>query len=74
MTCIIQGFKTKKALREHVLQGNVDVQIHDPSIFNERWFTIRDLQPGEEIVATNHPKRSWFAQVGRYTNGVYYIK
>jgi len=26
------------------------------------------------VVVTNHPKRSWFAQVGRKVDGTLYVK
>jgi len=72
MTCIVQRFKTKKELREHAARGG-SFDIHDPSIFNERWFNSQALKEGEEVVVTNHPKRSWFAQVGR-KGGRLYVK
>lgn len=72
MTCIVTRFKTKKEMKEYAaLYGNF--VIYDPSIFNERFFNASDLKDGEEIVVTNHPKRSWFARI-RCKAGVLYIK
>ncbi len=72
MTCIIEGFKTKKDLIEHLSNGYA-VIIYDPSIVAPRAFSTSELKEGEEIVATNHPKRSWFAQIGR-KGGKIYVK
>jgi len=70
MTCIINGFATKKALKTAVQEGE-NVFIIDPSFFAPREFFASNLNEGEEIVATNHPKRSWFAQIGKKGGKVY---
>ena len=59
MALIVNGFKTKKELKEAVKAG-IDFEIYDPSICNERCFYLRELKDNESIVVTNHPKRSWF--------------
>ncbi len=70
MTCIVDRFKTKKALKEAVERGE-HFWIFDPSIVAPRSFSSIQLKEGEEIVATNHPKRSWFAQIGRKAGKLY---
>ena len=61
MTCIV-NFKTKKELKEAVNKRKI-FYIEDPSFFNPRTFTTKDMKHGEVICVTNHPKRSWFAQL-----------
>jgi hypothetical protein len=78
MTCIIYGAKTKKELKERVESLNSGYQcgrlsIEDPSLFKPRYFNLVEIQEGQEEVVTNHPKRSWFAQVGR-RGGKLYVK
>lgn len=68
MTCIIDArLKTKKQLREalHNPEARKRFFITDPSIVNPRHFSIDDMPIGEDLVVTNHPKRSWFAQISR---------
>lgn len=64
MTCIVQGYATKKALRTAVAAG-LDVTVTDPSIFKPRTFYVSDMIEGQSEVVTNHPKRSWFAKIER---------
>jgi len=81
MTCIVspQHFPTKKALKQRIEEINNSewitpaVWIEDPSIVNPRAFFATNMKEGEEVVVTNHPKRSWFAQVGR-KGGKLYVK
>jgi hypothetical protein len=67
MTCITQH-KTKKAFKEAVAD-DPQTPIEDPSIvrpFNGRIDEHPDLQvDGGSTTVTNHPRRSWFAQVER---------
>jgi hypothetical protein len=77
MTCIVQGFKTKKELKERCqainegMQGR-DFYIQDPSIFSgNQSCMVQALPDGAEVVVTNHPKRSWFAQLGRKAGKLY---
>lgn len=64
MTCIVdpKKYPTKKSLRQALLAKEV-VSFRDPSIVATRTFTSEDMRVGEQIVVTNHPKRSWFAEV-----------
>ena len=69
MTCIVEGFKTKKALKEQItrqLETDSDFFIEDPSIFKpRRGFWASEMVEGQSEVVTNHPKRSWFAKIER---------
>jgi hypothetical protein len=73
MTCIVspERYKTKKALREAIALTPDSVNIEDPSLFNPRYFSADTIKDGQEEVVTNHPKRSWFAQVGRKSGRLY---
>lgn len=64
MTCIV-SYPSKKAFREAVATDPSTVRIEDPSIINPRSYTIDQLKEGEVIFVTNHPRRSWFANVKR---------
>ena len=64
MTCIC-NFATKKALITSVEEGNVPM-ITDPSVISPYSGPINRhpaLLKGEMITVTNHPKRSYFANV-----------
>lgn len=76
MTCIVspEKYPTKKALREAVKQDPAAVQVRDPSIFRPWVRKVAEMRKGEEVVVTNHPKRNWFAQVGRTPEGEFYVK
>lgn len=64
MTCIVL-YPTKKSFRNAVALDPRSVAIEDPSIVAPRSFYAADIQEGEDIFVTNHPKRSWFARVLR---------
>jgi hypothetical protein len=77
MTCIVspQSYPTKKALRLWVLKDPDCVTIHNPSMFTTLTsFSANQIGPGQEYTVTNHPRRSWFAQVGRKADGTLYVK
>lgn len=69
MTMIVQ-YPTKKAFKEAVAADPRAVSVEDPSLMPS-WckygpsFTLDTLRVGDSITVTNHPKRSWFAQVTR---------
>lgn len=81
MTCIVtfpgQGLPrkdSKKQLRELLTGRDAErmayrVIITDPSIFKPRDFLASDMTIGQKEVVTNHPKRSWFAQIERTATG-----
>jgi hypothetical protein len=68
MTCIVE-LPSKKALRERIATAPERVYITDPSIFKPRYFTASEMTIGQREVVTNHPKRSWFAQITRTATG-----
>lgn len=67
MTHIV-SCKTKKELKERLADGR-GVYFDDPSIFNPWSVHSSDMQAGESLTCTNHPKRSWFALVKRTDTG-----
>lgn len=76
MTCIVSPsrYPTKKALREAVAKEPARVWIEDPSIFAPRSFSAAEIGLGLCEVVTNHPKRSWFAQIVRKPDGSLAVK
>jgi hypothetical protein len=73
MTCIVK-YPTKKALREHIAFEPHRVEIHDPSIKGERYFTANEMNEGQSEVVTNHPKRSWFGKITKMPNGTFKVE
>ena len=84
MTCIAdERIRSKAKLKVYAADLNAEMNrgplyiFRDPSLFNPKAggspFTLSQIAEGEEIVVTNHPKRSWFAQVGR-KGGKLYVK
>lgn len=78
MTMIVD-YPTKKALKEAVANGPEYVQVIDPSLMPE-WrkygatqFSLDAMKAGDSIVVTNHPKRSWFAEIVCKGNGVFKV-
>lgn len=79
MTCIVEGFKTKKALAERVkcftptVDPNLDFYISNPSPFPAGTYEYAgmagSMPVGKIVIVTNHPKRSWFAQIHRTDAG-----
>ena len=77
MTCIVNAAKypSKRILKETIEGINMkhiwssvekgEVFIEDPSIVSPRSFYASDLREGENVVVTNHPKRSYFAKIER---------
>jgi hypothetical protein len=66
MPCIVNPvlYPTKKSLRLALLSGR-EVWANDPSYFTPRDFCLQHIPEGRVEFVTNHPKRSWFAQVSR---------
>jgi len=72
---IVEGFKSKAELQRHVAAGH-GFSIIDPSLFSPPYgnlFDANDLPEGAQVVATNHPKRSWFATISK-RNGKVVVK
>ncbi len=65
MVSIVSGYKTKKALKEAVLNDPTKIYIDDPSFINPKSGYIPEVieQNTRGIAVTNHPKRSWFATI-----------
>ena len=70
MTMIVQGFTTKKHMKEAIAAGDRPT-FTDPS-FDPSWmkfgkakFSLLDVPVGQSFIVTNHPKRSWFAEIRR---------
>ena len=61
-------FRIKTLLKE-AAENNDEIVIEDPSIFSPRVFTASEMLPGERIVVTNHPKRSYFATIEKRIDG-----
>lgn len=70
MTMIVTGFASKKSLKEAVAACPQEVLITDPALMPE-WrkygevFRASAIKIGDSVVVTNHPKRSWFAEITR---------
>lgn len=72
MTCIVKGFKTKKDLAAAAKAGE-PIQISNPSPFPQGTYEwngwAADMPIGKVAIVTNHPKRSWFAQITKRPDG-----
>ena len=65
LTHIIQGYKSKKAMKEALKAGTM-IYASDPSIFDPKSGTLEEVHDAKgDFTATNHPKRSWFALITR---------
>lgn len=65
---------TKKALKQALQERPQSVYFANPSIMGG-WGGPADTMPkGKTITATNHPKRSMFAQITRKGNGAFVVK
>lgn len=78
MTMIAQ-YPTKKAFKEAVAADPSKVLITDPALMPE-WrqfgceqFTLDRVQVTQHFTVTNHPKRSWFAEVRCTGDGQYKV-
>ena len=67
MPCIV-NFKTKKAFKQAV-DNNELVLMENPSIFDPFTGILQEYMENNKLETfTNHPKRSWFAQVKNVNN------
>jgi len=75
MTCIVSLtlYPTKKSLKEAIQKGE-SIMIEDPSIINPRVFTTQEMEVGERVVVTNHPKRSYFVEIMKDVDGTIKVK
>lgn len=59
----IQKYPTKTAFKKAIRRGE-DPYLIDPSIYNPRSGRVSELvDEFDRIYVTNHPKRSWFANI-----------
>lgn len=66
MTHIVQPSGiTKRDLGTLLKNAPSSVTFGDPSIFSPRNVRATEMNIGEVLTVTNHPKRSWFAEVTR---------
>lgn len=75
MTCIVdpQQFPSKLSLRRAIAARD-RIEIEDPSVSKPRKFLLTDMVPGQVEVVTNHPKRSWFAELTKLADGRVQVK
>lgn len=75
MTCIVnpEQFPSKLSLRR-AIAAREPIEIEDPSVFKPRKFLVADMTPGQVEVVTNHPKRSWFAELTKLADGRVQVK
>jgi len=65
-----QGQEDPEQLKAMLAGGQAaSVWIEDLSLFGPRYFAAADMKVGQDEVVTNHPKRSWFAQIRRTETG-----
>lgn len=73
MIISLDKYPTIKSLKEAIQNGQTIV-IEDPSIMNPRVFTTNDMERGEKVVVTNHPKRSYFVTIIKDVDGSLKVK
>lgn len=65
MTCIV-NYPTKKAFREACASAPKKIWLEDPSVFIPYSGSLMEyVHNNGTTVVTNHPKRSWYAQVSQ---------
>lgn len=81
MTCIVTLYQpnppanlTKKKVKEMLLSNPERVIIEDPSPITPGIWAATELPLNRMFFITNHPKRSWFAQVTRHRDGTFTVK
>ena len=73
MIISLDKYPTIKSLKEAIQKGE-SIVIEDPSIMNPRVFTTNDIERGEKVVVTNHPKRSYFVTIIKDVDGSLKVK
>jgi hypothetical protein len=75
MTMIVDvnRYPSKKSLKEALERGET-ITIEDPSIFNPKIFTTEEMERGQKVIVTNHPKRSYFAEIFKDVDGRFKVK
>lgn len=65
-------YPTKKSLKEAIKTDPTKVYLTDPSIINSVSGSVAEiLEQKNPITVTNHPKRSWFAEIKIADKGKY---
>ncbi len=65
-------YPTKKSLKEAIKNDPNSVELVDPSMFNAVSGTVPEiLEQKNPFTVTNHPKRSWFAEITIALKGKY---
>jgi len=59
---LLVDFKYKKELKE-AIKNKQDFSIEDPSWTNPHSFMASEMFEGQNVAITNHPKRSWYANL-----------
>jgi hypothetical protein len=68
-----EKYTSKKSIKEALERGEIIV-IEDPSFLNPRTFTTKDMERGEKIIVTNHPKRTYFVEIFKDVDGTFKVK
>ena len=64
-------YPTKKAFKEAVRDNPHRVMLDDPSIFDPISGSVEEIMSKRSMITvTNHPKRSWFAQITKSDKGI----
>lgn len=75
MTHIVSptAYKCKKDFVKAVKENPSAVYLEDPAIFRPVSGFVSDIlaQKDEPIYVTNHPRRTWFAQIKKTSSGVH---
>lgn len=69
----VNKYPTITKLKE-AIQSKQVITIEDPSIINPRIFTTNDMERGETVIVTNHPKRSYFVKIVKDVDGTLKLK
>ena len=64
-------YPTKKSLKEAIKEDPSKVYLDDPSIVGNFSGMVSDIMKHKDpITVTNHPKRSWFAEIKTVKRGL----
>lgn len=76
MTWICSGARTKKELKKLLEVNPSAVWLEDPSVFEPNPFAgpASRLPVGQRVVVTNHPRRTWFAEIERRPDGSFKVR
>lgn len=69
-----ENVTSKKSLKEAIAEKGDDFEVRVESFDSSGYMSIRELSPSQELICTNHPKRSWFANIIRTADGKITVK